>query len=147
MSKQFKQLPHTADIQIRVYGTTVKELFCNAMIGMFQVVRPKAIGCRFEKERVVCDALPISRDVDTHSIDQSALLIDFLSDILSLSDIHKEAYFDATIHELTATDITATIRGVKVTGYEVVELKAVTHHGCEIKKVGDTWQADIIFDI
>jgi SHS2 domain-containing protein len=147
MSKQFEQLSHTADIQIRAYGTTLEALFRHAVIGMFQVVGPKAPGCRVENERVVCDELPISRDIETHSIDQSALLIDFLSDILSLSDIHKEAYLDATIHALTSTDIKATVHGVKVTGYEVVELKAVTYHGCEIKKVGDTWQADIVFDI
>lgn len=147
MSKQFEQLPHTADIQIRVYGKSAKELFRHAVIGMFQVVGPKAPGCRIENERVVCDDLPISREIETQSIDQSALLIDFLSDALSLSDIHKEAYLDATIHELSDTDVRATVHGVKVTGYEVVELKAVTYHGCEIKKVGDIWQADIVFDI
>jgi len=147
MNKQFEQLPHTADIQIRVYGASLKELFRHAVIGMFQVVGPKAPGCRIENERVVCDELPISRDVETSSIDQSALLIDFLSDLLSLSDIHKEAYLDATIHTVSDTAISATVYGVKVTGYEVVELKAVTYHGCEVKKVDDKWQADIVFDI
>lgn len=147
MNKQFEQLAHTADIQIRVYGKSVKELFRHAVIGMFQVVGPKASGCRIESERVVCDELPIIRDVETNSIDQSALIIDFLSDLLSLSDIHKEAYLDATIHEVSETDVRATVYGVKVAGYEVVELKAVTYHGCEIKKVGNEWQVDIVFDI
>ena len=54
---------------------------------------------------------------------------------------------DATIHELSQTAVSATVHGVKVTGFEVVELKAVTYHGCEIKKVGDEWQVDIVFDI
>ncbi len=147
MSKQFEQLAHTADIQIRVYGKTVKELFRHALIGMFQVVRPIAPGCRVVNDRVVCEKLPISREVSISSIDQSALLVDFLSDLLSLSDIHNEAYLDATIHELTDTQVSATAHGVNVTGFEVVELKAVTHHGCEIKKVGDEWQVDIVFDI
>lgn len=147
MSKQFEQLAHTADIQIRVYGKNLKQLFRHAVIGMFQVVRPIVPGCAIENDRVVCKTLPISRDVSVSSIDQSALLVDFLSDLLSLSDIHNEAYLDATIHELTDTQIQATVHGVKVTGFEVVELKAVTYHGCEIKKVGDAWQVDIVFDI
>ena len=147
MSKDFEQLPHTADIKIRVYGTTEKELFKQAVIGMFQVVRPIAPDCKIVDDRVVCDALPITREISLSSIDQSALLIDFLSDILSLSDIHNEAYFDATIHELSDTAIKATIHGVPITGFEVVELKAVTYHECDIKKVGDLFQADIVFDI
>ena len=147
MSKQFEQLDHTADIKVRVYGASVKELFRNAVIGMFQVVRPVAPGCRVENDLVVCKSLPISRDVSLSSIDQSALLVDFLSDILALSDIHNEAYFDATIKELTDTQISATVHGVQITGFEVVELKAVTYHECEIKKDTDGWQVDIVFDI
>lgn len=147
MSKQFEQLEHTADIKIRVYGTSLKELFRHAVIGMFQIVRPIIPGCRIVNDQVVCEKLPISREVSISSIDQSALLVDFLSDLLSLSDIHNEAYLDATIHDLSDTQVSATVHGAKVTGFEVVELKAVTYHECEIKKVGDEWQVDIVFDI
>lgn len=147
MSKDFEQLPHTADIKIRVYGTTIKELFKHAVVGMFQVVRPIAPDCTVVNERVICDSLPISRELHVDSIDQSALLVDFLSELLSLSDIHYEAYFDATIHQLSDTQIHATVHGVPITGFEVVELKAVTYHECEIKKVGEQFQAEIVFDI
>ena len=147
MNKVFEQLPHTADIKIRVFGSSVKELFRNAVIGMFQVVRPIAAGCRVEEDLLVCDELPIAREVSVNSIDQSALLVDFLSDLLSLSDIHNEAYLDATIHELSDTQVRATVRGVKVTGFEVVELKAVTYHECQISEKDGRWQVDIVFDI
>ena len=147
MNKVFEQLPHTADIKIRVFGSSAKELFRNAVFGMFQVVRPIASGCRVEDDLLVCDELPIVREVSVSSIDQSALLVDFLSDLLSLSDIHNEAYLDATIHELSDTQVRATVRGVKVTGFEVVELKAVTYHECQISEKEGRWQADIVFDI
>lgn len=147
MNKDFVQLPHTADIKIRVFGATKEELFCNALIGMFQVVKPMSPGCHTQGDRVVCKELPQHREIVATSIDISALLIDFLSEALYLSDSFNEAYLDATIHELTDTSVKATVDGVKVTGFEVVELKAVTHHGCEIKQVDGMWQTDIVFDI
>lgn len=147
MSKDFEQLPHTADIKIRVYGATPQELFRNAVIGMFQSIRPMSPLCHVENERVVCSELPQHHEVEATSIDMSALLVDFLSEVLYLSDSFNEAYLDATIQELTETSVKATVQGVRVTGFEVVEIKAVTHHECQIKQVDGKWQVDIVFDI
>jgi SHS2 domain-containing protein len=147
MAKDFEQLPHTADIKIRVFGTTLKDLFKHALVGMFQVIRPIVIGCTIEKDRVVCRLLPEQRTVEVSSIDIPALLVDFLSEALYLSDVHNEAYLDATIHHLNETHIKATLYGVKVTGFQVVELKAVTYHDLQVKQVRGQWQADIVFDI
>ena len=145
--KDFEQLPHTADIKIRVYGKTMPDLFRNALIGMFQAVRPIAPDCRVENDRVLCKTLPEKRDVDVSSIDVQALLVDFLSEALYLSDVYDEAYLDVTIHELTDQRVNSTLHGIKITGFEVVELKAVTHHDLQIKQVDGVWQTDIVFDI
>ncbi len=147
MSKDFEQLPHTADIKIRVYGATPQELFRHAVIGMFQSIRPMSPGCHVENDRVVCKDLPQHHEIEAHSIDMSALLVDFLSEALYLSDSFNEAYLDATIHELSDTFVKATVQGVQVTGFEVVEIKAVTHHECKITQVDGGWQVDIVFDI
>ena len=147
MAKDFEQLPHTADIKIRVFGTTLKDLFRHAVIGMFQIVRPIAPGCTVKNDRVVCKQLPETQEVEVSSIDISALLVDFLSEALYLSDVCDEAYLDATIHALDDQNIRATLHGVKITGFEVVELKAVTYHDLEVKQVNGIWQADIVFDI
>lgn len=143
----FEQLPHTADIKIRVYGKTKKELFRNALIGMFQVIRPLVAGCHVENDLVVCPSLPEHHDISLDSPDQEALLVDFLSEALYLSDVYNQAYLDADVHELTETHIKATVRGIVVMGFEVVEIKAVTYHELEIKKYTDEWQVDIVFDI
>ncbi len=147
MPKDFEQLPHTADIKIRVYGTTLEEFFRNAVVGMFQEIGPRVPGCTIKNERVVCDELPEHHDVEVTAHDLISLLVDFLSEALYLSDVHDEAYLDATIHEVNDTHIKATVHGVKITGFEVVEIKAVTYHELEIKQVNGTWQADIVFDI
>src|SRR5579871_5548096 len=121
MHKDFEMLPHTADIKIRAYGTNKKELFRNALIGMFQSIHPIITGCRMENNRVICDALPKHHIIELKACDEESLLVDFLSEALYLSDVHNEAYLDATIDELTDTAIKATIHGIKVTGFEVVE--------------------------
>lgn len=145
--KQFEVLPHTADIKIRVYGSTLAELFKNAVIGMFQAIRPLAPSCKVVNDIVVCPQLPEHHEVNVSSIDKEALLVDFLSDVLYLSDIHNEAYLDTTIHEITDLNIKATVHGIKITGFEVVEIKAVTHHELAITHMNGKWQADIVFDI
>lgn len=143
----FEILPHTADIKIRVYGKTKKELFCNALIGMFQAIHPIAPECSVENDRVVCSSLPELHEVDIKASDEESLLVDFLSEALYLSDVYNQAYFDAIIHECTDTHIAATLCGVNVTGFEVVEIKAVTYHELEIQQHNGVWQADIVFDI
>ena len=147
MIKDFELVPHTADIKIRVYGETMKELFRNALVGMFQSVGPKSTMCRMDNERLVCDSLPKEHLVEVESFEVESLLVDFLSEALYLSDIYNEAYLDVIIHELTDTTIKATFQGVPVTGFDVVELKAVTYHDLAIEQKQQTWQTDIVFDI
>ncbi len=147
MAMDFELIPHTADIKLRVYGKTLEDLFRNALIGMFQSIGPQIKGCILKNERVLCKELPFSHEINLDSIDQEALLVDFLSEALYLSDVYNEAYLDAKIHELSNSHIRATIYGAKVTGYEVVEIKAVTHHDLAIKQENGLWQTDIVFDI
>lgn len=143
----FEMLPHTADIKIRAYGKTKKELFHNALIGMFQAIHPIVPECKVENDRVVCATLPERHDIALEASDVESLLVDFLSEALYLSDVYNEAYFDVVIHECSDTHIKATLCGVHVTGFEVVEIKAVTYHELVIKNQNGVWQADIVFDI
>jgi len=147
MNNDFELVPHTADIQLRVYGKTLKDFFRNALIGMFQAIGPKSSACKKIQGRLVCPDLPEKREIEIISIDLESLLVDFLSEALYLSDINNEAYLDAKIHEVNEKRIRATVYGVKITGFEVVEVKAVTYHDLEVKQVDGVWQADIVFDI
>lgn len=139
MYQDFEQLPHTADIKIRVFGKTLQELFRNAVRGMFQVIQPIAL----QHNR---DSLE-HRKVEIRAPDCEMLLVDFLSEALYLSDVHNEAYLDAEIHELDDRHVVATLHGIKIVGFEVVEIKAVTHHDLHIRKQNDRWCVDIVFDI
>ncbi len=189
--KPFELIAHTADLKIRVYGNSLPELFAHAVVAMFQCIRPIVSACRYQKDLLVCDELPVTRHVKIISVDLESLLVDFLSEALYLSDVYDEAYLDATIeqiHEMNPTHglkalvsgtpendlsveasrklefshlsgyckpefsgnkitIQATLHGIKIEGFEVVEIKAVTHHELQIKRQPNGWQADIVFDI
>jgi len=146
-ARDFELLSHTADIKLRVYGATKKELFRHAVIGMFQSIHPKIVGCHEQNGRVICQNLPIKREVHITSSDELALLVDFLSEALYLSDVHDEAHLDAEIHEMRDYALRATLLGAPIQGFDGVEIKAVTYHDLEIKQVDGEWQADIVFDI
>lgn len=145
--KDFELLPHTADLKIRIYGITLKELFKNAVIGMFQSIGPHAHNCKKEGDRLICKKLPQKRQAEVAATAQDLLLVDFLSEALYFSDIYNEAYLDAEIHELTETVVKATLHGVAVERFDVVEIKAVTYHDLFIKKENDYYVAEVVFDI
>src|SRR5436190_17564288 len=143
--QDFEILPHTADIKIRVFGKDKRELFKNALIGMFQSIHPIIEGATIKNDRFICVDLPIQRKVNVASNNEIGLLVDFLSEALYLSDIYNEAYLDAVINNLNEKNINATLLGIPIKGFEVVEIKAVTYHDLSIKKINDIWQTDIVF--
>lgn len=145
--KDFEVLEHTADIKIRVFGATFEDLFCNALCGMFQAAKPKTSLCKLINDRLVCSSLPCKRELKAEAPTLDILLVDFLSQALCLSDIYDEAYFDAQIHEFEQTRVKVTLLGVAIKGFEVVEIKAVTFHELDIKKIDGLWQTIIVFDI
>ncbi len=146
-SADYEILPHTADLKIRVCGKTIEDLFRHALIGMFQSIGPQARGCERLNNQLICAQLPISRPVSIQSHSKDELLIDFLSHALYLSDIYNEAYLDVTIHQLSATHVDATLHGIAIEHFDVVEIKAVTYHGCEIQQHNGLWTVEIVFDI
>lgn len=133
--KKYETLEHLADLKIRVWANTRKELFCNALTAMFESIEPELDRSQ-ERERVV----------QMESKDKDLLLVDFLSEALYLSDVNNEAYVDADIEELEDRKIRARLKGYAVRGFKE-EIKAVTYHGFKIEKIDGGLRAEIIFDI
>ncbi len=151
-SKRFEIIPHTADLKIRAYGSTLQELFANALYGMFASVRPESQFIEYKQTRdqdrqAAYSKYTVERSVEVRSENQELLLIDFLSECLYLSDVHNEAYGDATFTVFEPTELEAIIFGVPITGFEVTEIKAVTYHDMDFSLIEGVWQATIVFDI
>jgi SHS2 domain-containing protein len=146
-NKEYELVPHTADLKMYAYGTTFEELFRNALRGMFASIKPQSKLITYEHDVPHIAKYSSERHVVVRSTDREALLIDFLSDCLYLADTQNEAYFDARFKELSETELDATIFGVEVTGFEVVEIKAVTYHDLQLELIDGQWRATLVFDI
>jgi SHS2 domain-containing protein len=146
--KKFEILAHTADVGLRAYGRTKEELFINALRGMFTISEPRYLVTSAQKtDAIVCANSPVHRTVSLCSPDEQALLIDFLSHALYLSDRYNEAYGDAMVHKLINCCISATICGFPIDGFAAAEIKAVTYHDLALFYESGMWQATIVFDI
>lgn len=137
MEKRFEQLEQTGDIKIRVFGSTLEELFKNALYGMFCVIEPQ-----YAKNHT-----NVTHELEITSPSRELLLVDFLSESLYLSDVHNEAYYDAHFTAFSDTHLKGTVIGKTIVTFEVVEIKAVTYHDLHIKKVNGQWQTELVFDI
>jgi SHS2 domain-containing protein len=138
--RHFKFLSHPADVRLKIEGDTLDELFTAGMEGMFDFI--KKGFCPTAKE------FSISENIKFSSLDVTALLIDFLSTLLTFSQEKKVIFCRVKFLKLTDTEIEAEVSGVKVDSFDE-DLKAVTYHEAEIKKNPKTgfYETLIIFDI
>lgn len=135
MEKKYEILPHTADLHIRAYGNTLPELFANMLTGMFEAIEP-----------MVGDRKTV-REISVQAHDRETLLIDFLSEALYLSDVHKEVYLNVEITDMSDTHIVCTLHGTGIRGFESGEIKAVTYHGLKVERRDGDWVAEVLFDL
>ncbi len=147
MNKEYEIVPHTADLKIYAYGITLTEVFRNALRGMFASIKPQSTHIRYEHDELKVSTYTSERKVVVHSPDRETLLVDFLSEALYLSDIHNEAFLDARFSDFSDTELEAVLFGVAITGFEVVEIKAVTYHDLTFEHLDGIWRATIVFDI
>ncbi|MGC9031427.1 MAG: archease [Minisyncoccia bacterium] len=135
MSKKFEILEHKADLKIRAFGKEKLELFLNAMLGMFESAKYEAEGSK------------IKREIKISSLDLSSLLVDFLSEVLYLSEVNQEVYDEIQFKKFSDKNIEGILIGKKLKRIGVL-IKGVTYHDLEIQQRKDgVWEATILFDI
>lgn len=87
------------------------------------------------------------REINIKSSDLPTLLIDFLSEVLYLSQTNKEIYSDIKFKKFTDAEIVGEVFGQKIERFGE-DIKAVTHHDLEVNQKKDGgWEAVILFDI
>ncbi len=138
MSKLFEILPHTADVRIKVFGKTKKELFKNALSGMAEIQKKESEKSKGQTLRV---------KIKIQSPDINALLVDFLSEILYQSQINRAIFKDAEFLKFSDNEIEGEISGFKVDAFDK-DIKAATYHELDIKKFpGGIFETIIVFDV
>jgi len=135
----FEVLKHTADLRMRVWGDTLESLFLDAVKGMMGVLK--------ENPNDKIQMTNVKREIKLQSSDKTALLVDFLNEILSQAQTNKEIYPEIILKKLSETGIEAELNGIPVEGFDE-DIKAVTYHEAEIKKNPQgQWETMLVFDI
>ncbi|MCK4805804.1 MAG: archease [Candidatus Pacebacteria bacterium] len=137
MSYKYKVLPHPADIKLEITASCKEDIFKGALEGMAYIIQPNASRKSVLKKE----------QIEIHSLDINALLVDFLSEVLAKSDIYNCIFDKVKIEKLTDNFIKGRLEGKNVERFSK-EIKAVTYHQLNINqdKNGD-WKAIILFDI
>lgn len=134
--KKFEILEHKADLKIRAFGKDKKQLFSNMLLAMTESQKPE-IKSKGE----------IKRQIKIKSLDLPALLVDFLNEVLYLSQTNKEVYSNIIFKKFTDKEIKGELIGQEVERFGE-DIKAATYHNLDIDQKKDKiWQATILFDI
>ena len=107
------------------------------MTGMMEVLKPKIKSPKSK----------IKSKIAVESIDLDSLLVDFLNEVLYLSQVNKEVYNDIKFRKFTDKRLEGELTGNKIELFGE-DIKAVTYHGLEIKKNKQgLWEVTVLFDI
>lgn len=132
----FEELEHTADVALRVYGPDLQEIFVRAAEGMFHLVG--------DCER---DGPPhFENDIRLEAPDRESLLIDWLNELLYLSEIQDVCYYVFDIHNLASTALEARVSGNSLTLHKRA-IKAATFHELRIEEMPNGLEVTIVFDV
>lgn len=117
----YRSLSHTADCKIQIWGKTLKQLCESGLEGMNSVMNPLFDTPR--QEVVV--------QVTCQGKDTTDLLIDFLSQVLTLEHIKKAVFTKIVYFLVTDFLLEASLFGHTVSAFGK-EVKAVTYHEAEV---------------
>ena len=140
---KYEILEHKADLKIKAFGKTKEELFQNALFAMAECMKPEIKKTEGK------------RKIKIKSPDLPALLVDFLSEVLYLSQVNKEIYNEVKFKKFSDTpsagsgqaELEAELLGQKVERFGE-DIKAVTYHSLNVRQKEDgSWEATVLFDI
>jgi SHS2 domain-containing protein len=133
--KRFEEVPHTADLAIRVWGRDMAELFVNAAYGM---------ACQLGDPESVIPT--VEYPIELEALDAETLLVSWLGELLYLGERDGCLFTDFQVLELTPVYLRAVARGGPAQQYHT-HIKAVTFSNLKIVATGQGYETTIVFDV
>lgn len=131
-------LEHTAELALKLIAEAPEAVFAEAC---------RALGAMLCEE-VGCDraADPVARTVTVTGVDGEALLVDLLNELIYVAETDRWAPTEARTAEWTPTRAVLELRGPRLQGAPS-RIKSATHHGLALRREGEDWVAEVIFDV
>ena len=140
--KKYEQIPHTADIAVRVYGKDLKGLFINAAYAMFDIIADLE-GLKRS----------VSVDIDLKAPSKEELLVSWLDELLYNFYTKGIIFFEfdiTLIEEKEAIKLSGKAHGRHIGENRnrlKSEIKAATYHDLAIRDTADGLSVEIVFDV
>ncbi len=140
----FEFRDHTADVQVRSWGSSLEEAFSQTAYSLMETITPdlKKITPKIEKKIII------------KAEDKEALLFDFLSEFLYIFDVDELVFSQIYVSRIEKINnnykLQATLKGEKfdLNKHEIgTEVKAITYSFINIEEKRASTVIDIVFDI
>jgi len=133
-----ERIAHTAELALRLEADTPAEVYAEAC---------RALGAMLREETGSIPAgEEVSRTVAVDAVDADALLVDLLNELIYLAETERWAPSAVPAVECTATRVVLRIAGARLRRVPA-RIKSATHHGLALRRVGERWVAEVIFDV
>lgn len=131
----FEFREHTADVQMFVRADDLPRLFIDAASGLaVYLFGEEGLKTRFTAHE----------EVEVKSADLESLLVDWLGEILFLSEINRAVYAASNV-QISGCSLFAHLNSCPAQALDAI--KAVTYSDIFIKEVSGSWEALVTFDI
>ena len=130
----YREVAHTADFELAVWGPDLEALLVQAALGMYA------------HSQVVLAAGP-RQDVEFSfpNTDPESLLVDFLSELLFYAEDEGLGFVSFDI-DMDGDVCRCHLMGMPIES-QGKEIKAVTYHGMKVERQGDGLGVNIVFDV
>jgi len=133
----YEELDHTADIRLRVKSPSLDLLFAETALTMMKIVYGESRPGTVE------------RTIELGEGDTEHLLLEFLSEVLFLSEVECLVFSSATVH-ISADSLSAVLTGEPFDPERHrggTEIKGISYSGFKIVKEDEGYVLDILFDV
>jgi SHS2 domain-containing protein len=135
----FQEIPHIADLSMRVWAADTPSLFVESAKGMNALA-----GIRLAKKPRV------KRTFSTSTLDMESLLVSFLSELVYFAEQEYLAFdrIDLQINheENQRFQISANLEGTPIESLNKT-IKAVTFHNLQIQQTELGFEVEVVFDV
>lgn len=134
--ENYEILPHPADIKVRIWAKDRLELLKNALIALKEISGPEWL-------------LPHSKvevEIKASGSNFGDLMVDFLSQVVSLADVYNAIFFEIEVQSLTDNTLSGRVFGYHFRSLDK-EIKGVSYHNINYQEKEDFCEITVIFDI
>jgi riboflavin kinase/FMN adenylyltransferase len=132
---RYREIEHTADRALQVWGNKLPDLFVGATRGMYSLMADLDGLVPTEGREVRLDAW-----------DRESLLVEWLNELLFLTETEGLLFVECDIESLTDTALVARVGGARALPTKA-QIKAATFHNLELVRDENGWSTLITFDV